>query len=154
MVATGTVTVVYARMTLDREARARIALIVLVMFSVVSAVELAVRSGARLLRRTDLDRVTVQEQRLQTLTPRLSDQHVIGYVSEELSGGNFTNLSSMQDYFITQYSLAPTIVLVGTDHELLLGNFSEELEEIPEIEGFSVIEDAGNGAALYARERR
>ncbi len=144
-------------MTLDRDARARIALTVLVLFSVASGIELTVRSGAHFLRRDgELDRVTQQERRLQPLRARLPSHRLIGYVSDDLADGSFTSLDGMQEYFITQYSLVPTIVVVGTGHELVLGNFTEPSAagDVPSLVGLSIIEVADNGVVLYGREAR
>jgi len=144
-------------MTLDREARARIALTVLVLFSVASGIELAVRSVAQVLRRDgEPDRVTLQEQRFQPLRIGLSSHRLIGYVSDDMADGSFTSLDGMQEYFIAQYSLVPTIVVVGTGHELVLGNFTEPSAagDVPGLEGLSIIEVADTGVVLYGREAR
>jgi hypothetical protein len=64
-----------------------------------------------------------QDERLQPLREHLPPRGVVGYASDGWNGNAFTTVEALQDYFLTQYALAPVIVLRGTDFPLVVGNY-------------------------------
>jgi hypothetical protein len=111
-------------MRLDRRTRARIALPLFVLLSVASGVEVAARLALPNLRAAGgVDPVTRYDLRFQSLRDELPPRGVIGYVSDKQTAGHFTSLEGMKEYFMTQYSLAPVIVVVGPEADLVVGNF-------------------------------
>jgi hypothetical protein len=64
-----------------------------------------------------------QDERLQRLREHLPPRGVVGYASDGWSGNAFTTVEALQDYFLTQYALAPVIVLRGTDLPIVVGNY-------------------------------
>jgi len=138
-------------MKLDRRTRARIALPLFVLLAVASGIEVAARWAVPNLRAAGgLDPVTHYDLRYQPLRAQLPPRGLVGYVSDKQVAGRFTSLEGMQEYFMTQYSLAPVIVVVGTDHDLVVGNFQATRQaRIPaELRGRRVI-DLGDGVFLF-----
>ncbi|NIN70721.1 MAG: hypothetical protein GTO46_02055 [Gemmatimonadetes bacterium] len=64
-----------------------------------------------------------QDQRLRPLREHLPPRGVVGYASDGWSGNAFTTVEALQDYFLTQYALAPVIVLRGADFPIVVGNY-------------------------------
>lgn len=104
----------------------------------------------------DEDRATRQERRFAELRPLLPDSGVIGYRSVGLRGGRFTSLEAMQDFLVTQYVLAPVIVVPRPDLPLVVGDLGDSVDSSPvgrAPPGYRVLQDLGNGVVLMARER-
>ena len=84
------------------------------------------------------------DQRFAAVKARLPAIGVIGYAGES---GN----SSIPDYYLTQYSLAPLVVDRSTNHAIVIGNFPlSPPSDLPP--NLRLIEDYGNGVLLLAGE--
>ncbi|MGD2153413.1 MAG: hypothetical protein PVG79_09100 [Gemmatimonadales bacterium] len=68
-------------------------------------------------------RTRAEDERLQRLRAHLPGRGVVGYVSGGWSGSSFTTVEALQDYFLTQYAIAPVIVVRRTDLPIVVGNF-------------------------------
>lgn len=80
--------------------------------------------------------------RFAALKARLPTSGVIGYIGEP---GD----SSIPDYYLTQYALAPRVVDLSPNHSLVIGNFpSSRVSTIPP--GLTLVEDFGKGVMLFA----
>ena len=90
--------------------------------------------------------------RYQALRLALPDTGVVGYVSDGLEGGSFTSLEALQDFFLTQYSLAPVIVQPGARHALVVGNFSRKPSALPG--HLTLLWDFGDGIVLFRAAER
>jgi hypothetical protein len=64
-----------------------------------------------------------QDERLRRLREHLPPRGVVGYSSDGWDGASFTTVEAMQDYFLTQYAVAPVIVLRGTAFPIVIGNY-------------------------------
>ncbi|UCC71612.1 MAG: hypothetical protein JSV86_14665 [Gemmatimonadota bacterium] len=98
------------------------------------------------------DRASRHEARFAPLREQLPARGVVGYASDGLAAGSFTSLEAMQDYFLTQYSLAPLIVVRGADPPLVVGNFRTAQSALPE--GTTVLRDLGDGVVLLRGVQR
>jgi hypothetical protein len=68
-------------------------------------------------------RIGEQDERLQRLREYLPPRGIVGYASDGWNGSGFTTVEALQDYFLTQYALAPVIVVRGTDLPIVVGNY-------------------------------
>ncbi len=145
---------------IDRPALVRLALVVIVLLALSG-------SGRTLYRAIDAyrasrtpsaterltaDRMSRSEARYQALRLALPDTGVVGYVSDELEDGSFTSMAALQDFFLTQYSLAPVIVQPGARHALVVGNFSDSPRTLPG--QLTLLWDFGDGVLLFQAAKR
>jgi len=85
--------------------------------------------------------------------PRLND---FGEASDEWPENVFAGAGALQAYFLTQYTLAPLIVVNTIDCDLVVGDFYSEIS-IPEFSRHNhviLVKDFGNGVMLFRRESR
>jgi hypothetical protein len=104
-------------------------------------------------------RTSEQDERLRPLREHLPPRGVVGYTSDGWNGGSFTTVEALQDYFLTQYSLAPVIVLRGTDLPIVVGNYPADATTEPAAgraypAGLVVRRDLGNGILLLEGAER
>jgi hypothetical protein len=95
------------------------------------------------------DQISRYEARFGEIKKMLPAQGVVGYLT-------FPNLSwedAKLDYGLTGYALSPLHVDWSPEHEWIVGNFPnfDQPAPIPNIEGFILIRDFGNGVALFRR---
>jgi hypothetical protein len=68
-------------------------------------------------------RTADQDKRLQRLREYLPPRGIVGYASDGWNGSGFTTVEALHDYFLTQYALAPLIVVRGTGWPIVVGNY-------------------------------
>ena len=105
-------------------------------------------------RRFDLDRlgrddVSAKEKRLASLKQALPARGVVGYVSDYPD-----EIEATGHYYLAQYTLAPLVVVRGSDHPLVVGNFGAPVPAAPPAAGLVLIKDFGDGVVLFGREGR
>ena len=105
------------------------------------------------------DRATEQERRVRPLREHLPARGVVGYISDGLIADSFTSVEALQDYFLTQYALAPVIVLKGTDPPLVVGVYAAEAAAEMTTGrvypgGLVVLHDLANGVVLLGGAER
>jgi len=84
------------------------------------------------------------DQRFAAVQARLPASGVIGYIGES---GN----SSIPDYYLTQYALAPLVVDRSSHHAIVIGNFPlTRPSDLPP--NLRLVEDFGGGVLLLAGE--
>jgi hypothetical protein len=83
------------------------------------------------------------DQRFAAIKAALPPRGLIGYIGE--SGD-----STLPDYYLAQYALAPLILDRGVEHRLIVGNFPNATPVIPL--GISVEKDFGNGTFLLTNK--
>lgn len=72
------------------------------------------------------DPVSVWEKRLADIKADLPEQGEVGYLSEwDIAGFNSDIIDQTEEYSMTQYSLAPLIVVKGANEEWIIGNFGD-----------------------------
>jgi hypothetical protein len=84
------------------------------------------------------------DQRFAAVKLALPGRGIIGYVGE-------TGESSLPDYYLAQYALAPLVVDRSIQHIFVVGNFPSQ--QVPaSLPGLRKIQDFGNGVVLLASE--
>jgi hypothetical protein len=97
------------------------------------------------------DEVTMYDRRFEELRKALPKRGLVGYVHDQTD-----EVETIKAYYLTQYALAPIMVVHGIEPDLVVGNFSYPSEET----GKSVpddlipIQNFGNGVILFRKEAR
>jgi len=109
----------------------------------------ALQKGIQRYNRKELDQITVYEKRFFTLKEFLQNHLVVGYVSDYDDNSNENGIA----YTMTQYVLAPIILVRGVKRNFIVGNFHSAKPNIKayEKENLSLIRDFGNGVILFER---
>lgn len=124
------------------------------MFAV-SALSGSMRSGGLLrfvLNRND--DVSKYEQRLAGLRETLPRRGAVGYLTDVASGEVMAKAKAMKSYYLTQYAVAPVVVVNSAEEDLLIGNFHTQRAYRRAISDpkLRVVKDLGNGVVLLRRE--
>jgi hypothetical protein len=124
----------------------------LIAYSLYQTFSLLTRTTKMYFERADADPVTVVEQRFAPLKPRLLKSEKIGYVTDvpEQQHDQWFN-----EYFLTQYSLAPTIVDNSVDCcSLILANVHDpsSVQLLIRNGRLSLVQDYGGGVLLLSRQ--
>jgi hypothetical protein len=124
----------------------------LIAYSLYQAFSLVTRTTKMYFERADTDPVTVVEQRFGPLKPQLLKSEKIGYI---------TDLTEQQhdqwieEYFLIQYSLAPTIVDNSVDCcSLIVANVHDPsaVQLLIRNRRLSLVHDYGRGVLLLSRQ--
>ena len=143
-------------------ARVRLGILLIVFFSLLSSYQLLVKWVQFDPRFIGSDEVTLNEKRFDKVKESLPSHGVVGYwpnggpaTVEQLM---FGNPGDLQQWFLTQYALAPIIVSPTLGQNLIISNyrpapgyFPGGLPTTKESAGRKVI-DFGNGVQLIMRE--
>jgi hypothetical protein len=136
--------------------RVRIALLLVLLYAAASTVwwvratEWRAGSGQ--------DEVSTYERRFQELRPALPAGGVVGYLGHpdltEVSTEQWAEAAHLhfRRLLLAQYSLAPALLIEGTEPELVIGNFDPGTRP-PAPPGFQVMRDFGQGVVLFRRAR-
>ena len=121
--------------------RATVAVLVFILCCLLSTTRLIIdapRPGN--IQRDDIS--TRSDERFAALKAHLPVSGVIGYIGE-------ANDSATPDYYLTQYALAPLVVDLSPNHEIVVGNFpSTPPSKIPQ--NLRLMKDFGNGVMLFS----
>lgn len=134
-----------------------ILLVVLTGYAVLNLLWQGVRSYPDL---PATDSVTIHEARIAQLLPLLPASGAVGYVTtvenDRIFAAEkaFQNVEFLAQYVLTQYTLAPRIVLNSPDLPLVVGNFIDgpPAPGFLEKNGLVPLKDLGDGLVLYRRE--
>jgi hypothetical protein len=109
----------------------------------------ALRKGIERYKRKELDQVTIYEKKFIELKAFLQDHMVVGYVSDYDDNSDEDGMA----YGMTQYVLAPIILVRGKKRNFIVGNFHSANPNIKayEEENLSLYRDFGNGVILFQR---
>jgi hypothetical protein len=104
------------------------------------------------------DAASMWNNRLEGLRADLPDQGQIGYLSEiDIPGMAFDIVDTNEEYVLTQYFLAPNILIRGRDFPYVVGNFTDaEIQEDSQLEtltGLKVLASYGEGIYLLGGEK-
>jgi hypothetical protein len=102
------------------------------------------RDSPRLGRIQPDDVAKRSDQRFAAVKLALPSRGIIGYVGEK-------GESSLPDYYLAQYALAPLVVDRSIQHKFVVGNFPS-LQVPASLPGLRTIEDFGNGVVLLSNE--
>ncbi|HEU0123278.1 MAG TPA: hypothetical protein VFQ91_22305 [Bryobacteraceae bacterium] len=97
------------------------------------------------------DGVTAFDSRFQQLRAMLPPKGIIGYITDP--GVSATDVNANAEFYLTQYALAPLIVVNSTTPRYLVGNF-HHLTTTGSLrdKGYRLIKEFGNGIALLENE--
>ena len=109
----------------------------------------ALHKGVQRYNRKELDQITIYEERFIELKEFLHNHLVVGYVSDYDDNSDEDGIA----YSMTQYVLAPTILVRGKKRNFIVGNFHSAKPNIKayEKENLSLYRDFGNGVILFER---
>jgi hypothetical protein len=92
------------------------------------------------------------DTRFAAIRARMQPGVLVGYVADgetEPSPGN-VDMLSMRRFFITQFAVAPAVMVHSTEPQTVVGNFSSEdqAKKLIEQQGLSVQQNFGDGVYL------
>ena len=112
----------------------------------------ALHKGIQRFNRQELDPITKYEKRFSDLKAYVPNHSVVGYISD------YDEKSEKygQAFNMTQYVLAPVILVRGIKHKFIIGNFQGAQPNIKayESQNIALVRDFGNGAVLFKRRER
>jgi hypothetical protein len=98
---------------------------VLALFSIITcALIMDVKTLVELLHYTSTQKVgedeySLYEKRFEALRKTIPSNQILGYVSDDSFG--YKNTDFHYGYNLTQYSIAPSIIVSGTEREIIVG---------------------------------
>jgi hypothetical protein len=96
------------------------------------------------------DEITMYENRFSGLLELLPKLGVVGYISDNIDNPDHDTKA----FYLTQYAIAPTIVVREKNRPLVVGNFKDTEVRTEELEkyGLSLSKDFNNGVMLFVRK--
>jgi len=143
-------------MNFDYVRRAKVALALLILLVFVSDAYFALATHIfSHITTIPSDEVSLYERRLETLKQILPQRAFLGYVGDT-DVGDTDDLRVelfMKRYVLTQYILAPLIIIRRADLPIVIGDFHDthSYAVIPKRNGLVLIRDLGNGVQLFRR---
>jgi hypothetical protein len=123
----------------------------------------ALASGAAWLKlaanttgRSAPDEISTYEQRFQAVRAALPARGVVGYLGRTDPAGrtpaerDASSLLDFKRYLLTQYALAPVVLIESTEPDFVVGNFDPGRAP-PTPAGFRIERDFGTGLVLFRR---
>ncbi len=109
----------------------------------------ALQKGIQRYKRKESDQITLYEKRFMELKEFLQNHLAVGYVSDYDDNSDEDGIA----YSMTQYVLAPIILVRGIKRNFIVGNFHSAKLNIKayEKENLSLYRDFGNGVILFER---
>lgn len=127
--------------------RAGVAVLLVLLYASASTARWVHWAAARTTR-TGQDEISTYERRFEQLRSALPARGVIGYLGHP--DAHAAALLHFRLYLLTQYTLAPLLLIESTEPDLVVGNFDAgPLPPVPA--GFQVLRDFGEGLVLYRR---
>ena len=143
-------------MNFDYVRRAKVALALLILLVFVSDAYFALATHIfSHITTIPSDEVSLYERRLETLKQILPQRAFLGYVGDT-DVGDTDDLRVelfMKRYVLTQYILAPLIIIRRADLPIVIGDFHDahSYAVIPKSNGLVLMRDLGNGVQLFRR---
>ncbi len=97
------------------------------------------------------DDVVVSEEKLRPIRNLLPPHEVIGYITAgEVTKENLVELEACRIFYMTQYALAPNILMHEITRRYVVGNFKthEEALATARQQRMTILKDFGNGLLL------
>jgi hypothetical protein len=101
------------------------------------------------------DMVTAWDRRLRKVRSILPESGVIGYVADwDIPGYTYGSSDQEVEFLLAQYTVAPVVLQRGTDHNLILGNFSDngdptKIDKVQEQLGIKLLQAYSNEIFLF-----
>jgi len=127
----------------DLSRNLKVVLVVFICCCLLSTIRI-VRNTAKLRHAAPDNIANRSDKRFAVVKSALPGSGIIGYVGEN-------GESSLPDYYLAQYALAPLVVDRSIQHKFVIGNFPSG--EVPaSLPGLQKIQDFGNGVVLLTSE--
>ena len=139
-------------MTRDVGRARRAGVLVLTLLALLSSAALFVRGTPRISRsRIGRDEITLYLTRFEGLRRALPAHGTVGYESDLQD--SLTDRQEVKGFYLTQYAIAPVIVVAGTDRDLVIGNYRDPAHNcrICSSPSFVLEKDFGDGVLLFRR---
>ena len=139
-------------MTRSRFIRSYIGCFLLLAFAYTSSIILLKRSIAGEIKPSFNEEISRLVNKLDGVEAGLPARGVIGYIDDDENV--LTSVEAARAFILTQYILAPLIVVRDTDRDFVLGNFSgrEIGLKIAEKNGLNCIRDFGSGLMILKKK--
>jgi len=139
-------------MTRSRTIRSYIGCVLLIAFACASSAVLLKRSIAGEIKPTFNAEMAHLEKKLERAKTYLTPRGIIGYIDDDENV--LKSAEAARAYIMTQYILAPLVIVKDTDRKIILGNFSDRQTgiAIAEKNGLRCVADLGNGAMVLQRK--
>jgi hypothetical protein len=101
------------------------------------------------------DMVSAWEKRLRKSRLLLPNNGIIGYMADwDLPDKSFASKDQQIEFLLSQYTLAPLILVRGTDHKVIFGNFGDtgdptRINKISSTLGIELITTASNEFFIF-----
>jgi hypothetical protein len=133
--------------------RVIIAFIIIILFTAVNGFKFW-QSLPKSIKLDGLGRDSIVEwdERLDPLKKDLPERGIVGYVSEkDIPGLTYSDTDEESEYIMTQYILAPLIIVRRVNTDLVIGNFGsiDYQEEYTRKLGLVMIKNYGMGIYLF-----
>jgi len=134
------------KLTARNSLRTGTAVLVLALWSLLPTVESCRRT--HILAKYPVDSLTKYEKRFVEIRKSLPSTGTVGYIGNEIGDEGTWN------YYRTQYSVSPVVVDRTIQHELVIGNFPEDLNvsNLPATTGLTLVRDFGGGVMLFKND--
>jgi len=146
-------------MYFDYSDRSKVALTLLISLVFISDLYFAVTKSLFTIPMLWSDEISVYQKRFENVRGMLPRHGLVGYIAE--SDEIFENDSAMKAFYLTQYTLSPTVLSPisltnGTEAPLIIGNFHEAGSRAARLESKALapLMDFGNGVMLLRYRNR
>ncbi len=130
--------------------------ILLITFFAFSSVKFALPEFSLNIGPAGSDKISLYEKRFAPLRNILSPNAVLGYVTDIPGDRVVSDPDSLARFYVTQYAIAPSVIVNTSDAGLVLGDFIDKNKASanPDINGLVPRVSLGNGVILFSREKR
>ena len=131
--------------------RSTLGVLLLLTYVAVSDARWVYRAGQGLLDAGKADSITSYERRYRELRQALPHQGVIGYIH----GTEQFGTDEFKRFLLTEYALAPLVLINDTTPELIVGNFHpDSVPAAPPAPNLQLLRDFGDGVWLLRKAHR
>ena len=131
--------------------RSGLGVLLLLAYAAVSDARWIYRAGRGVLDAAKADSITSYERRYRDLKQALPRQGVIGYVS----GAEQFGTEEFKRFLLTEYALAPLVLINDTTPDLIVGNFHpDSVPSGPPAPDLRLVRDFGDGVWLLRKAGR
>jgi|WetSurMetagenome_2_1015567.scaffolds.fasta_scaffold146141_3 hypothetical protein len=100
------------------------------------------------------DPSTLWENRIEAVRDDLPEEGELGYISEmDIPGMAYNAIDTNEEYVLTQYYLAPRLLIRGKNYPYVIGNLAdlnvESTTQLEELTGLEFVASYGNGIYLF-----
>ena len=136
-------------MSFDYHARIRVGIYLLIFFALLSNLE-SVIDAYKVHGVLGTDYITRYEKRFDGIRGFLPERGIVGYAGERINYTEYwkSDAVGLQNWFLTQYTLAPLIVSITPNHELTIINNTDGGDPLLSENAEVKARELGNGARM------